>query len=181
MDHLTHIQHLYKPDSLMGSSDREGVVTFPPPRHYDASSKNFLLMKGPGIAAQTRSELVADNDITPSLAELAGVRVPGYYDVDGRSLVRLLRGETVPSWRNALLIEHPAPPIYHDPKPGYESVKTASGGLYIEWENRHVEYYADEFQTEPADDPARRTDLEAKLDALRNCSGESCHAAEDAP
>ncbi len=94
----------------MGSSDRDGVVTFPSPRHYDASSKNFLLMKGPGIAAQTRNELVADNDITPSLAELA-----------------------------------------------------------------------DEFQTEPANDPARRTDFEAKLDALRNCSGESCHAAEDAP
>ena len=137
-------------------------------------------MKGPGITAQTRSELVADNDITPTLAELAGVTVPEGYEIDGRSLVPLLRGETVP-WRDALLIEHPAPPINKDPKPGYKAVKTASGKLYIEWETGHVEHYADEYQTEPANAPARQAELEAKLDALRNCVGESCRKAEDAP
>ena len=148
---------------------------------YDASSKNFLVMKGPGIEAQTRSELVGDNDFTPTLAELAGVSVPGGYNMDGRSLVPLLRGEIVPSWRDALLIEHPAPPINGDQKPGYKAVKTASGELYIEWENGHVEHYADEYQTHPANDPVRQAELEAKLDALRDCAAESCRTAEDAP
>jgi N-acetylglucosamine-6-sulfatase len=100
--------------------------------------------------------------------------------VDGRSLVPLLRGETAATWRTATLIEHPAPPINGGLKPGYKAVRTQDE-LYIEWENGHVEHYADEYQTEPASAPVQQAELETKLDALKDCARDSCWKAENVP
>jgi N-acetylglucosamine-6-sulfatase len=147
---------------------------------YDASARSFFLFKGPRVLAQEGSELVTDNDVALTLGELANVPVPEGYALDGRSLAPLLRGETPATWRTATLIEHPAPPINGGLKPGYKAVRTTDE-LYIEWENEHVEYYVDEYQTEPANNPARQAELKAKLEALRDCEGDSCHEAEDTP
>jgi len=147
---------------------------------YDASARNFFLCRGPGIVTQERSELVTDNDVAPTLVEPANVANPDSYAMDGRSLSPLLRGEIPATWRTATLIEHPAPPINDILKPGYKAVRT-TGELYIEWENDHIEHYADEFQTEPANAPVQQAKLEAKLDALRDCAGASCQEAENSP
>jgi N-acetylglucosamine-6-sulfatase len=144
---------------------------------YDATARSFLLFKGPGVVTQERTELVTDNDVAPTLADLANVPVPENYALDGRSLVPLLHGETFSTWRAATLIEHPAPHINDGLTPGYKAVRTKDE-LYIEWEDGHVEHYADEYQTVPANDPARQAELEAKLDALTDCAGDSCREAE---
>ena len=51
----------------------------------------------------TREELVTHMDILPTLAEAAGIEIPG--EIDGRSLMPLLTGET-PEWRDHVVITH---------------------------------------------------------------------------
>lgn len=53
-----------------------------------------LLFTGPGVARQTRSELVSIVDLLPTLAECVTGQIP--VGVQGRSLAPLLRGEEAP-------------------------------------------------------------------------------------
>ena len=55
-----------------------------------------------GEGARTDDHLVANIDLAPTIADVAGVDLP---DAEGESLVPLLKG-TVEGWRSALLIEH---------------------------------------------------------------------------
>lgn len=64
-----------------------------------------LLVRGPGVpAGATSSALVANVDLAPTFAALAGVEVPGF--VDGRSLADLFHGEAEGADRTAVLLEH---------------------------------------------------------------------------
>jgi arylsulfatase A-like enzyme len=63
-----------------------------------------LLVRGPGVPkGRSMSALVANVDLAPTIAELAGVKPPPF--VDGRSIVPLLHGKTQNDWRTAVLIE----------------------------------------------------------------------------
>ena len=55
-----------------------------------------------GEGARTDGHLVANIDLAPTIADVAGVDLPG---AEGKSLVPLLTG-TAETWRRALLIEH---------------------------------------------------------------------------
>ena len=76
-------------------------------RHvYDWDTRVPLVIKGPGIARQTRPEVVTNVDLAPTLAALAGLERK--IDWDGRSLDGLLapgddRGRP---WRTSVLIEY---------------------------------------------------------------------------
>lgn len=62
-----------------------------------------FLIRGPGIVPGTQvTQIAANIDLAPTIAEMAGVRAPDY--VDGRSFLPLLRGKD-PDWRKAVLIE----------------------------------------------------------------------------
>jgi arylsulfatase A-like enzyme len=78
-----------------------------------------LVVRGPGVPeGAIRGHLVANIDLAPTFAALAGVAAPGF--VDGRSLVPLLGTSPPPqsTWRRALLLEHGLP---DDPeRPGIE-------------------------------------------------------------
>ena len=66
-----------------------------------------FIVRGPGVpSGVVVSDYIAGNvDLAPTFAELAGVIAPDF--VDGRSLVPLLHGESLPeSWRKAYLVEH---------------------------------------------------------------------------
>jgi arylsulfatase A-like enzyme len=72
-------------------------------RIYEEASRIPLMIRYPALAGAPRNEdrLVAVTDLAPTICELAGIPIPE--DVDGRSLVSLLKGSD--QWRDALLLE----------------------------------------------------------------------------
>jgi N-acetylglucosamine-6-sulfatase len=89
----------------------------------------------------TDEHLVANIDLAPTIADVAGVTLP---NADGASLVPLLRGETVP-WRTALLIEHVRGT---NPVPTYCAVRTKDR-LFVSYETGEHELY--DLVTDPAE------------------------------
>lgn len=76
---------------------------------YEGSARIPMLMRWPeGMVAaprgQVRGELVELRDVLPTCLDAAGIP-HGEGDFDGRSLVRLARGETT-GWRETLDLEH---------------------------------------------------------------------------
>ena len=69
---------------------------------YEESIRVPLAIAGPSIRRGTEDALVTNIDWVPTILELAGI---GADDLDGRSLVPLLRGTEVP-WRDDFLIEY---------------------------------------------------------------------------
>lgn len=68
---------------------------------FEESLKTPLLVRWPGKTRQGTEcdKIVSNLDFAPTFLELAGVTVP--QDMQGHSLVPLLRGEPVPDWRDA--------------------------------------------------------------------------------
>src|SRR5918998_1052094 len=74
-------------------------------RPYEEATRVPLFVRGPGVAAGTKTEKLALNtDFAPTFAALAGTTFP---DADGRSAEPLLRGEQATPWRSAVLLEVP--------------------------------------------------------------------------
>ncbi|HYV29043.1 MAG TPA: sulfatase-like hydrolase/transferase, partial [Candidatus Eisenbacteria bacterium] len=72
---------------------------------YEESARIPLLMRYPPLIKPggTISEFALNIDIAPTLLEIGGVPIPR--NMNGRSLLPLLRGEQVP-WRKSFLIEY---------------------------------------------------------------------------
>jgi arylsulfatase A-like enzyme len=70
---------------------------------YEESLRNPLLMKWPGfIMPGTRCEKMVQNiDYAPTILEAAGIKIPR--DVQGDSLVPLMKGESPKDWRKSIL------------------------------------------------------------------------------
>jgi N-acetylglucosamine-6-sulfatase len=156
---------------MFGEHRLEGKVV-----PYEEAVRVPLVVRGPGVAVQTRSELVGNVDWAPTIAEWAGVSSEG---MDGRSFSPLLStGRS--QWRGALLIE-----AWGDVASTYAAVRTADR-MYVEYPNGEREYYdlgVDPHQLEnsyPSADPALVTSMERKLDALRGCEEAGCWGAEAA-
>jgi arylsulfatase A-like enzyme len=139
--------------------------------------------------------LVLNTDLASTFAELGGI---DGFEADGRSLAPLMRGEEPPSWRSAVLLE-----AFLDGKSAggggdgegdegsrtdqtaFQAVRTETH-KYVEHENGEKELY--DLANDPNEleniyetaDPALVEDLKARLEALRDCSGDGCHEAEDA-
>ncbi len=164
---------------------------------YEESIRVPLAAIGPGIPRGRAIDALALNiDLAPTIADLAGAETPSF--VDGRSLVPLLRGEPIPNWRRAFLVEHRGmdkarvyPGIGEAmPVADYQALRTGPGAgnlLYAEYETGEREIYA--LDADPYErhnlaaslPPATLAPLSARLDDLRRCAGETCRAAEDAP
>jgi N-acetylglucosamine-6-sulfatase len=129
---------------------------------YEEAIRVPLVVRDDAIVdegARTDDHLVANIDLAPTIAEVAGVDLPG---AEGKSLVPLLAG-TAETWRHALLIEHlrGANPI-----PTYCAVRTERY-LFASYDTGERELYdldADPFElrnlspTEPG--------LEGRLDTM---------------
>jgi N-acetylglucosamine-6-sulfatase len=148
---------------------------------YSESVSFPLIVRGPDVAeGARRDELILNTDLAPTMAGLGGATTPGF--VDGRSFAALLRGEDVP-WRDAVLIESPATDKMGIP--AYAGVRTARYS-YTEYETGDRELYdlqADPYQLQNVADSggseALVAEFDARLEALKDCAGESCRRAEN--
>lgn len=70
---------------------------------WEESIRVPLVMRWPGQvpSGAEREEFALNVDFVPTFLELAGAEPPEY--LQGRSLVPLLRGESVPAWRDSML------------------------------------------------------------------------------
>jgi len=144
-----------------------------------------LMVRGPGVpAGAVRQQLVINNDLAPTIANLAGVNTPSF--VDGKSFAPLLSSSPPSSWRTAFLEEgwtdttHPDIPQV----PVHKSVHTQQY-MFTEYDTGERELYdlsADPYQLQSISRTANSeqlySTLENRLNALRACSGEACRSAE---
>jgi arylsulfatase A-like enzyme len=80
---------------------------------YEESLRTPLIVRWPGTVepGSVNRDLVMNLDLAPTFLELGGVAVSP--DVQGHSLVPLLRGETPPDWRDAIYYQYFAYPDWH--------------------------------------------------------------------
>jgi N-acetylglucosamine-6-sulfatase len=145
---------------------------------YEESIRTPLFVRGPGVPAGSRVEkLILNTDIAPTIADLAGISLPG----DGRSFTPLLRGEA-PAWRSTILLEAAG----GGSPPSYMGVRTETH-KYVEYQTGEKELYdleSDPYETESLHEIAGSSlvqELRAKLNALKTCTGDGCREAEDSP
>ena len=80
---------------------------------YDTDIHVPLVVTGPGVPAGVKVDEIAENiDLYPTFLEMTGVASEA--NVDGHSLAPLVRGQHVPDWRTAALVEHHGP--RHEPE-----------------------------------------------------------------
>ncbi|MCA9971544.1 MAG: sulfatase [Anaerolineales bacterium] len=158
---------------------------------YEEGIRVPLLMRVPGTTpGQVVDQVVLNNDLAPTIAELAGV-TPGL-DVDGRSLLPLLHDPALTPWRDAFLVTFQGHLIQFGYFPHFTAVRSAADyqpapdQLFVTWEDRTTEHYdlaADPFQlasrhADPQLAPQRRA-LERLRRQLLTCSGAACRSAEN--
>ena len=154
---------------------------------YEEDIRVPLIVRGPGVpAGQVREHLVLNNDLAPTLAELAGASTTEF--VDGRSLVPLLTTDppALGAWRQSFLVEYWAPSLLQagDMKQ-HHAIRTRDH-LYVEYSGWRPELYHvrnDPYQLQNLYRSARPeliSQLECKLQALRECGGANCRDAEQA-
>jgi len=137
-----------------------------------------LIVRGPQIAPNTRDgRLVSNTDFAPTFADIANTSPTS--QVDGRSILPLLRGQDTP-WRDALLVEGKGGNV-----PIYKAVRTRSFAYHYYPGTEEEELYdlnADPYQLHSRhDDPAyaeTKATLRSRLELLKKCSGATCRAAE---
>ncbi len=152
-------------------------------RPYEESARTPLLVRGPGIpAGSRRPEIAANIDLPATFAEIAGFDPAGY---DGRSLLPLLKGESVP-WRNALMVEWRGVAEKFGGEPGYDALVTQDGRMYAEHDTGEKEYYDMHSDPDQAENlsgwrPEEEAALAARLAAMKGAAGDTYRAAENAP
>jgi arylsulfatase A-like enzyme len=159
--------------------------------HRDAAEKGLpyspathvpMIFDGPGVPTGTSHQLAGNHDFVPTVLALLGL--PPREDADGRDLF----GSDL-SQRGGIEIENPSPAVHTLSKkgakltyglPGYRAIRTDSGGLYVEWDNGHTEYYTDPDQIRPARPPDYMHRWLATLASCQGAKAGSCQAAENA-
>jgi N-acetylglucosamine-6-sulfatase len=150
---------------------------------FDTDIRVPLVVKGPGVPAGAETGELAENiDLAPTFAALARTK----FSADGHPLTRLLHGEPVADWRNAILVEHHGAdlrgidPDFQQPPSGnprtYEAMRTRRF-MYVEYRNGEREFYdltRDPFELDNLAaqlSRARLGRLHADLKLLEECHG----------
>lgn len=171
---------------------------------YDESLRVPLVISGRGIAPGSSSQYVINNDLAPTLMALAGAG--DQPDMDGRSLVPLLRQESGVPWRDDFLIQYhgtgsPTLDTFADVQaaiatstpltdiPSWRGIRSTRWA-YIQWYRGDVhEYELYDMQSDPwqlqnlvatpagvQQYAAVTTALQARLEQLATCSGATCRS-----
>jgi N-acetylglucosamine-6-sulfatase len=158
---------------------------------YEEDVRMPLLVRGPGVAAGSNTyKLALNTDYLPTFADLACSSSSPCdtqnwrYVPDGRSLLPVLKGNAT-TWRSAVLLENHQGPRKHA-VPAYAGIRTVGAHeerKYLEHETGERELYylgSDPHELKnryPATTPS--AGLVSRLQALKDCDGEGCQAAED--
>jgi arylsulfatase A-like enzyme len=160
-----------------GLEQGEHRITDGKRRPYEESIKEPLIVRGPGITpGSTTDKIGLNTDFMPTFLDWAGASSPSY--VDGRSLRPVLEG-TATSWRTAFLLE-----TFYGSDSDHNSfgIRTDEPRKYVEYQGGFRELYnldSDPYELENAYSGTSPPDLNARLDTLKACAGESCRTAED--
>lgn len=160
---------------------------------YEEAIRVPLAISAPGFTApQTSEAYVLNNDLSPTILQLAGAT--SSFDMDGRSLVPLLSQGGTP-WRQRFLIEHWPGELLIIEIPRYLALRTHPSDLYTP-NMLYVDYPGSFFTTELYDmnsDPHQLNSLHADLssqrvfqrtvlslwmNALKVCKGADCRHLE---
>ena len=140
---------------------------------YDESLKMPLIVKWPGVTAPGTSneDLVQNLDYAETFLELAGASIPE--DMQGQSLVPLLKGESPADWRDSIYYHYYEYPSVHMVPRQYgvrnHRYKLIRFYQFDEWEFYDLESDPDELTNE-YDNPAYATqiaEMKGELDRLR--------------
>ena len=139
---------------------------------YEESLKMPFIAKWPGVtkAGSTNEDLIQNLDYAETFLEMAGAGVPA--DMQGRSLVPLLQGDTPDDWRKSIYYHYYEYPSVHM-VPRHNGVRTERYKLmhfyqFDEWEFYDLTSDPDEL-TNRYDDPKyadQVADLKQQLDDL---------------
>ncbi len=146
---------------------------------YEESFKMPLIVKWPGNTkpGTRNTNLVQNLDYAETFLEMAGAKVPD--DMQGRSLVPLLRGEEVKDWRTSMYYHfYEYPSVHMCPK--HNGVRNERYKLINIYEFGGFEFYdlekdPDE-KTNQYNNPAYQTEIatmKAELESLRNKFGDN--------
>jgi arylsulfatase A-like enzyme len=125
---------------------------------YEPSLRVPLLVRGPGVKRGAGPEGFALNvDLAPTFLDLAGEKIPA--EMQGRSLVPLLRGESPAGWRTAMYYRYYHDPGDHNTRAHY-GIRTATHKLIHYWKQDAWELF----------------DLKHDPNELRNLAGDPAHA-----
>jgi N-acetylglucosamine-6-sulfatase len=146
---------------------------------YEPSIRVPLLMRGPGIPrGATRSQLVWNGDLAPTILEATGARAA--WPTDGMSVLPFARDPEARSGRD-ILLEGPTLPRTHS-RPQFTGLRTPSH-LYVEYGTGEAELY--DLRRDPdelrnlAGTPAAaglQRQLAERLARLRDCAGAACRS-----
>jgi arylsulfatase A-like enzyme len=140
---------------------------------YEESLRTPLLVRWPGIVrpGSLNQDLVQNLDYAETILEMAGVPVPR--EMQGRSLVPLLRGQTLRDWRDAIYYQYFEYPSWHMVRRHY-GVRTKRYKLIHyyevnEWELFDLERDPREMRSVYADPAYARAlaDMQQRLRELR--------------
>lgn len=139
---------------------------------YEEPIRVPLVIRYDPIAHEQPSQdghLVLNIDLAPTLAALAGTRVPA---ADGRSLLPLLRTHRPVPWRSDFLIEHLAGPPQRD-VPTYCAVRSERY-TYVLYQTREEELYDLRRDPHELDNIARHPGAAATKTQLRQRLADLC-------
>jgi arylsulfatase A-like enzyme len=107
---------------------------------YEESLRMPFLVRWPAaIKAGTRSDAIALNvDFAPTFLETAGIPVPA--DMQGRSLLPILRGRTPADWRTSMYYRYYHDPGDHNTRAHY-GVRTRTHKLIYFWKKDQWELF----------------------------------------
>ncbi|TVR68437.1 MAG: DUF4976 domain-containing protein, partial [Marinilabiliales bacterium] len=147
---------------------------------YEESYRTPLVIKWPGHIepGSVNKDIVSNLDFAQTFLDAAGAPDPG--DMQGRSMLPLLRGENVRDWRDAHYYHYYEYPAVHSVKRHYGIATDRYKLIHFyydidEWEMYDLETDPHEMQN-VYDDPSYavvRDDLHIRLDELRDKYGET--------
>ncbi|MHA3774571.1 sulfatase family protein [Verrucomicrobiota bacterium sgz303538] len=99
---------------------------------YEPSLRVPLVVRWPGVtkAGSTTDLFALNNDFAPTFLDIAGRSVPE--DMQGRSLVPILRGESPSNWRTSMYYRYYHDPGHHNTRQHY-GIRTATHKLIYYW------------------------------------------------
>jgi arylsulfatase A-like enzyme len=99
---------------------------------YEHSLRAPLLVRWPGVikAGGHNTDIVINTDFAPTFLDIAEAQIPS--DMQGRSLVSLLRGQTPPDWRASMYYRYYHDPGHHNTRQHY-GVRTHTHKLIYFW------------------------------------------------